>query len=80
VLFTAQLGGRELVLTEPLLRVAGFLAVFAGLNFAIYLVTDATFRKEFRDEVVGEVRQAFAVRELYLADRATSRFRVAPVS
>jgi hypothetical protein len=80
VLFTANLGGRELVLTEPLLRVAGFLAVFAGLNFAIYLVTDATFRKEFRDEVVGEVRQAFAVRVLYLANRRPSDSRVAPVS
>ena len=43
--------------------------MFAGLNFAVYLVTDATFRKEFRDEVVTEVRQAFAVRELYLANR-----------
>ncbi len=69
VLFTADLSGRQLVLSEPLLRVSGFLAVFAGLNFAVYLVTDATFRKEFRDEVVAEVRQAFAVRALYLADR-----------
>jgi hypothetical protein len=69
VLLTAHLSGRELVLTEPLLRVAGFLAVFAGLNFAVYLVTDATYRKEFHDEVVAEVRQAFAVRALYLAAR-----------
>jgi hypothetical protein len=69
VLVTAHFSGRELVLSEPLLRVAGFLSVFAGLNFAVYLVTDATFRKEFRDEVVAEVRQAFAVRALYLADR-----------
>jgi hypothetical protein len=69
VFLTAHLGGRELVLSEPLLRVAGFLAVFSGLNFAIYLVTDVTFRKEFRDEVVAEVREAFAVRTLYLATR-----------
>jgi hypothetical protein len=68
VLFTADLGGRQLVMSEPLLRVSGFLAVFAGLNFAVYFVTDATFRREFRDEVVAEVRQAFAVRVLYLAN------------
>jgi hypothetical protein len=77
VLFTADLGGRQLVMSEPLLRVSGFLAVFAGLNFAVYLVTDATFRREFRDEVVAEVRQAFAVRALYLANAGS---RVAGVS
>jgi hypothetical protein len=77
VLFTADLGGRQLVMSEPLLRVSGFLAVFAGLNFAVYLVTDATFRREFRDEVVAEVRQAFAVRVLYLANAGS---RVAGVS
>jgi hypothetical protein len=79
VLFTADLGGRQLVMSEALVRVSGFLAVFAGLNFAIYLVTDATFRREFRDEIVGEVRQALAVRVLYLADRPSGS-RVAAVS
>ena len=47
-------------------RVAGFLAAFTGLNFAVYLATDSTYRAEFREEVVAEVRQAFAVREVYL--------------
>ena len=62
VLATLSLGQRDLVLTEELLRVAGFLTAFAGLNFTVYLVTDPTYRTEFREEVVGELRQAFAVR------------------
>lgn len=53
---------------EPLLRVAGFLAAFTGLYFTVYLVTDETYRREFRGEIVGEVREAFAARALYLAD------------
>ena len=57
------------MLTEQLLRVAGFLTAFSGLNFTVYLVTDVTYRREFRDEVVGELRQAFAVRAVYRAHR-----------
>ncbi|MCL4292367.1 MAG: hypothetical protein KJ056_04985 [Acidimicrobiia bacterium] len=67
VLASVHLDGRDLVLTEQLLRVAGFLTAFAGLNFTVYLVTDPTYRAEFREEVVGEVRQALAVRAVYLA-------------
>ena len=35
VLATLSFGHRELVLTEQLLRVAGFLTAFAGLNFTV---------------------------------------------
>jgi hypothetical protein len=66
VLAHAHLGDRPLVLTEELLRVAGFLTAFTGLNFTVYLVTDQTYREEFRGDVVAEVRQAFAVRAAYL--------------
>jgi hypothetical protein len=67
VLATLTLGERDLVLTEELLRVAGFLTAFSGLNFTVYLVTDPTYRAEFREEVVSELRQAFAVRAVYHA-------------
>jgi len=67
VLASVGLDGRELVVTEELLRVAGFLMAFVGLNFTVYLITDTTYREEFRDEVVAEVRQALAVRALYLS-------------
>lgn len=70
VLATVHLWGREMVLTEELLRVAGFLAVFSGLYFAISVLTDTTYRREFLEEVVGEIREALAVRAVYLAARA----------
>jgi hypothetical protein len=70
VLATLTLGDQELVLTEQLLRVAGFLTAFSGLNFTVYVVTDVTYRAEFRAEIVAELRQAFAVRAVYRAIRA----------
>ena len=54
------------MLTEELLKVAIFLAAFSGLYFIVVLLTDATYREEFLEEVVGEVREAFAVRAAYL--------------
>jgi hypothetical protein len=49
-----------------LLRVAAFLAAFSGLAFTVYLVTDQTYREEFRIDVADELRQIFAVRLAYL--------------
>ena len=45
---------------------AVFLAGFSGFYFTVYLVTDATYRQEFFEDVVGELREAFAVRVVYL--------------
>jgi hypothetical protein len=61
------LGGRELVLSEELLRVCGFLGAIVALYFSVYLVTDPTYREQFRDEVVTDVRGALAARACYLA-------------
>jgi hypothetical protein len=58
-------GGRRLVVTEPLLRVAGFLSVFAGMYFTVVLSTDATYRDEFSEDIGPEVRQALAMRCVY---------------
>jgi hypothetical protein len=66
VLIELTLFDRTVLLTEELLRVAGFLAAFSGLYFAVTAVTDTAYRQEFFDEVVGEVREALAVRALYL--------------
>jgi hypothetical protein len=65
VLATLNLGKEELVITSVVLRVCGFLATFAGFYFTVYLATDATYRDEFRTDIVPEVRQAFAVRTAY---------------
>jgi hypothetical protein len=62
-----DLWGREVVISSELLRVAGFLSAFSGLYFTVTMLTDVTYRKEFLEDVVGEVRQAFAVRAVYLA-------------
>ncbi len=56
----------QLVVTAELLRVSGFIAAFSSLQFAVSAITDDTYREEFLGELVGEVREAFAVRVLYL--------------
>ena len=60
-----HLGGRTLVLSEPLLRVAGFLGAFTGMYFTVVLGTDATYRGEFAEDAGPEIRQALAVRLAY---------------
>jgi hypothetical protein len=65
VLLSWSLDQRQMVVTEELLRVAGFLATFTGLSFTVYLVTDPTYRAEFRTDVASELREVFAVRAAY---------------
>ena len=66
---TWHLDGRDLVITEPLLRVAGFLGAFTGMYFTVVLSTDATYRDEFAEDVGPQIRQALAVRIAYLHHR-----------
>ena len=66
---TWQVSGRPLVVTEPLLRVAGFLGAFTGMYFTVVLSTDATYRDEFAEDVAPQIRQALAVRVAYLHHR-----------
>jgi hypothetical protein len=69
VLLRWHLGHREIVLTEPLLRVAGFLGAFTGMYFTVVLSTDATYHDEFAEDVGPQIRQALAVRVAYLWHR-----------
>jgi hypothetical protein len=66
VLWSVNLWDRHMVLTEELLRIAGFLAVFSGFYFAVAVLTEDTYREEFLDDVVSEVGRALAVRAVYL--------------
>jgi hypothetical protein len=66
VLQTFELGNHTVTITLELLKVSGFLAMFSGFYFAVYAITDATFREEFYVDVVSPVRRAFAVRAVYL--------------
>ena len=65
VLFEADLGGRTLVLSEPLVRVSIFLGAFSGMYFTVVLSTDDTYRTEFANDVGPEIHQILAVRSAY---------------
>ncbi len=59
--------GRELRITRALLHVSGFLGALSGFYFTVYVITDSTYRAEFFTEIVGEVRESLAVRNVYLS-------------
>lgn len=59
--------GNPVQITEALLRVSGGIAAFAGLYYAIAVLTDATYREEFLENVTAEMRQVFRARSEYLA-------------
>lgn len=60
-------GERDLVLSGELVKVAVFIGGLAGLSFAISALTDETYRREFFDDVLTDLRQVLAVRAAYLA-------------
>jgi hypothetical protein len=51
--------------SRELLRVATFLAAFAGLYFTVYAVTDVNYRHQFFSRVTRELERAVGVRVLY---------------
>jgi hypothetical protein len=61
-----QVFGREVQLTRALIHVSGFLGALSGFYFTVYVITDATYREEFFTEILDEVRQSLAVRNVYL--------------
>lgn len=58
--------GSEALFSRELLVVAGFIGVISGLQFAVQLVTDESYRAGFADDMADEVREALAVRAVYL--------------
>jgi len=73
VLASWTVGGRTLVLTEPLLRVSAFLGAFTGMYFTVLLSTDTVYREEFAEDVAPQLRQALAVRRVYDRTRTAVR-------
>ncbi len=73
VLVSLRWGASTFAITSELLRVAGFLASFAGLAFTVYLVTDSTYREEFASDVSTELREVLAVRVAYLHHLASAK-------
>jgi hypothetical protein len=70
VLVTVHLLGHTGVITRELLRVAGAIAALTGLYFAISMLTDDVYRREFLGQIVDEMRATFAARAEYLRLRA----------
>jgi len=56
-------------ISRELGQVSVFLAAFSGLYFAVYAVTDDSYRRQFFTDVLGELEQALRVRVRYLLDR-----------
>ena len=65
-LLTVELFGEPATVTAELLRVSGAIAAFAGLYYAIAVLTDGTYREEFLEDLVGELRATFRARVDYL--------------
>jgi hypothetical protein len=78
VLFTLDVADQQLVLTEDLIRVAGFLATFTGFYYAVYSIGDPSLREGLSDETEEGLHQLFAGRLLYL--RARRNFTPAKTS
>jgi hypothetical protein len=66
VVVSLTLFGQPLQVTDALLRVSGGIAAFSGLYYAIAVLTDSTYRQEFRDELTEEMADSFAARAEYL--------------
>ncbi len=58
--------GPRILLSKQLLLVSGFIACFAGLQFTVSLLSDPAARAEFRADMAAEIREALAVRAVYL--------------
>jgi hypothetical protein len=57
-------------LSVELLKVSGALAAFSGLYYAIAVLTDATYREEFLDDLQVSLHETFDDRARYLRARA----------
>jgi len=60
-------------LSVELVKVSGALAAFSCLYYAIAVLTEASYREEFLDDVETSLRETFADRARYLALRAERR-------
>lgn len=59
--------GVDTQISLELIRVAIMVASFTALQFAVLAVTDAAYRGEFFDSMVGQLEQTLVAREVYLA-------------
>ncbi len=65
-LFSFDLFGEPIVVTEELILVTAAVAVLSGLYYSISIATDGTYRKEFLRELEEEMHETFQARQRYL--------------
>lgn len=58
--------GAEIVVTDELFAVSGFIAAISALQFAVQLNSDELYRKQFYASLEHEIREVLAVRARYL--------------
>ncbi|GAA1551421.1 hypothetical protein [Kribbella lupini] len=68
--YTFDLLGHPVLISAALVKVAVGIANFTGLYYSISLMTDATYRTEFLDNVTDELRTLFTARAEYLELRS----------
>lgn len=64
-----DLFGHPVQVTRELLRVCAGVGLFSGFYWAVAILTDATYREEFLDELTKEMTETFKARAEYLALR-----------
>lgn len=69
-LWTLTVSGRQLMLSEELIRVTGFLATFSGFYFGVQSTTDPQLREGLDEFAEDNLRQLFAMRQVYLASHS----------
>ena len=67
---TIPLFGEDVKVTTELLAVSAGIGAFSALYYAIAVLTDATYRDEFLEELTSEMTDTFQARADYLAARA----------
>ena len=68
--YELELLDHKILITASLVKVAVGIANFTGLYYSISLMTDATYRAEFLDNLTTELRELFTARAEYLELRA----------
>ena len=63
---TFDLFDQRMGMTTELIKVAGFVASFSALQFTVSLLSDRGYEDEFLQGLRADLRQAFAVRAVYL--------------
>jgi hypothetical protein len=66
VIGRATIFGTEILFTWDLVRTCLLVAAFSALQFTFSALTDETYRKEFFEGILGEMRESLATRALYV--------------